>query len=275
MRLPSLVSTLCALMIGLSSTSLPGSGVFALQRKDTIRYTSLTSRHYVAPQKYFHESTSCDHCDARYGKSSLSHIDRRRDLSALMRAYLSTMNDIGIETWLMHGSLLGWYWNRKIMPWDTDVDVQITEKSMQNLADYYNMSVHHFRLPGSSEGRDYLLEINPNWANPSAIDVNNKIDGRWVDMMSGLYVDMTTLRWSEQGEARGRKGAMMCKDGHRYEHKDIFPLRGSTFEGMPAKVPFAYANVLAEEYGAPSMSDTVYEKYHFDVDLQEWLPFSG
>jgi hypothetical protein len=96
-----------------------------------------------------------------------------------------------------------------------------------------------------------------------------------VDMMSGLYVDMTTLRWSEQGEARGRKGAMMCKDGHRYEHKDIFPLRGSTFEGMPAKVPFAYANVLAEEYGAPSMSNTVYQKYHFDVDLQEWLPISG
>jgi hypothetical protein len=44
---------------------------------------------------------------------------------------------------------------------------------------------------------------------------------------------------------------------------------------MPAKVPFAYANVLAEEYGAPSMSNTVYQKYHFDVDLQEWLPILG
>ena len=76
------------------------------------------------------------------------------------------MEDIGVETWLMHVSLLGWFWNRKIMPWDTDIDVQITEKSMQHLADYYNMSVHHFNLPGSKICHDYLLEINPNLGRP-------------------------------------------------------------------------------------------------------------
>lgn len=24
------------------------------------------------------------------------------------------MNDLGVETWIMHGSLLGWWWNQKV-----------------------------------------------------------------------------------------------------------------------------------------------------------------
>jgi hypothetical protein len=271
MQLRGLFGTLCVLILSLCSTLLPGQKVLASQWRRTSRSTSLSVKQSATPAKYFHESNSCDHCDARYGERALSYIDRRRGLSALIRAYLSTMEDIGVETWLMHGSLLGWFWNRKIMPWDTDVDVQITERSMQHLADYYNMSVHHYNLPGSSMGHDYLLEINPNWADPSSTDVDNKIDGRWVDMMSGLYVDMTTLRWAKQAEAGGRESAMMCKDGHRYEHKDIFPLRDTAFEGVPAKVPFAYANVLAEEYGASSLTNTIYKQHRYDVDLQEWV----
>lgn len=265
----------CASAISFASSSLPASRIPALQRHSTDHSTAPGARHNIALQKYFHESTSRDHYDARFGRASLSYLERRGHLSALTRAYLSTMNDIGAETWLMHGSLLGWYWNRKTMPWDTDIDVQITERSMQHLADHYNMTVHHFSLPGCSDGRDYLLEINPNWANPSTTDVNNKIDGRWLDMASGLYVDITTLRRDEQAEAKGTEGALMCKDGHRYKHKDIFPLRETTFEGMPARVPFAYANVLGEEYGVSSLSKNVYKHHRFDTDLQEWLPFAG
>ena len=122
----------------------------------------LDAREPSTPDKYFHESTFSSHYDARFGQQQLQYYDQRRHLSALVRAYLSTMNDIGAETWLMHGSLLGWYWNRKIMPWDSDIDVQITEKSMQHLANFYNMTVYRFTLPYSGGSRDYLLEINPN-----------------------------------------------------------------------------------------------------------------
>lgn len=234
---------------------------------------NLNTRGLNAPQKYFHESAFSSHYDARFGQRQLEYYDQRRHLSALVRAYLSTMNDIGAETWLMHGSLLGWYWNRKIMPWDSDIDVQITEKSMQHLADFYNMTVHSFSLPYTQESRDYLLEVNPNWANPSTADSKNKIDARWLDMTSGLYVDITTLRRDTQAEARGVKGALMCKDKHRYLEKDIFPLRDTVFESMPARVPFAYVNVLLGEYGASSLENPVYKDHHFDANLQEWLPF--
>jgi hypothetical protein len=32
----------------------------------------------------------------------------------LIQTYLATFADIGVETWIMHGSLLGWWWNRKV-----------------------------------------------------------------------------------------------------------------------------------------------------------------
>jgi hypothetical protein len=206
-------------------------------------------------QKYFHESTFSAFYDARYGKRSLPYYDRRNQLSALTKAYLTTMYDIGIETWLMHGSLLGWYRNGKLIPENFDIHVQVADASMQHLASYYNMSVHSVKLAGRDENRDYLLEINPNWMDASTTDVENQIDARWFDTTTGLYIDITALRWDEEAKSRGIDGRVMCKDNHRYLHNDIFPLRDGTFEDAPVKIPFAYANILVEEYGKESLDN--------------------
>ncbi|TLD11752.1 putative mannosylphosphorylation protein [Venturia nashicola] len=271
MQIVNLFCASCAFISGLALTSPSRSGTPSPQRPSVALYTSVKTGRNIAPQKCFHELTSRIHYDTRFVKGALSQSDRHGHLSALVRAYLSTMDDIGTETWLMHGSLLGWFWNGRIMPWDADVDVQITEKSMQHLADYYNMTVHRYSPPGSNLRRDYLLEINPKWADPSTSDVDSKIDGRWLDMETGLFIDIATLRYGEQDGSGGGEGVVMCKDGHRYRHRDIFPLRTTTFEGVPARVPFAYANVLTEEYGASSLSETKYKHHVFDRDLQEWL----
>ena len=100
------------------------------------------------------------------------------------------------------------------MPWDTDSDVQITEPSIRFLAAYYNMSVHHFKIPDSRLGRDYLLEVNPHYINREQTDQKNKIDARWIDMSSGLFIDMTTARYNLT-HPEG-KGMISCKDGHEY-----------------------------------------------------------
>jgi len=222
--------------------------------------------------KYFREAEFNSHYDGRFANKPLPYEARKRHLSAMIQTYLSTMNDIGAETWIMHGSLLGWYWNRKIMPWDSDIDVQISERSMDHLASYYNMTIHHYKLPGIEHGRDYLLEINPHYHNASVADMSNKIDGRWVDTDTGLFIDITTLRRNTTAEALGIEGAMMCKDNHHYMYDDIYPLRETEFEGAPAKVPFAYSELLVEEYGASALQNTNYEHHKFDAEKQEWMP---
>lgn len=65
-------------------------------------------------EKYFHESVFHPHYDGRFADQELDYVERKRDLSNLMQTYLATFSDIGVETWIMHGTLLGWWWNRKV-----------------------------------------------------------------------------------------------------------------------------------------------------------------
>ena len=224
----------------------------------------------VEVEKYFREAAFASHYDGRFADDELSYEDRRIHLVALIQTYLSTMNDIGIETFIVHGTLLGWWWNRRIMPWDDDVDVMVTEKSIQHLASYYNMTVHHFRLPKVNADRNYLLEVNPHYTN-SSVDSVNTIDARWIDTDTGLFIDITTLRTNYTAQALGVDGAMMVKDQHHCMYDDIFPLRDSTFEGFPVKVPHAYANLLVEEYGEHALTDVKFLTHKFDTEKEEWI----
>ena len=51
----------------------------------------------------------------RFASQAIAESEKIPHLTALVRTYLSTMADIGVETWLMHGTLLGWWWNQKVV----------------------------------------------------------------------------------------------------------------------------------------------------------------
>jgi hypothetical protein len=51
---------------------------------------------------------------ARFSEKPLNDAARQASLAPMMQAYLKSMADIGAETWLMHGTLMGWWWNRKV-----------------------------------------------------------------------------------------------------------------------------------------------------------------
>lgn len=103
------------------------------------------------------------------------------------------------------------------MPWDSDLDVQVSETTMYFLAEYYNMTSYRFDIPGVPEGRDFLLEINPNFVTRTFDDNLNKIDGRWIDKDSGLFIDITCVRKDYEDRSKGKKGALFSKDRHHYQ----------------------------------------------------------
>ena len=53
------------------------------------------------PNKYFHEARLGSHYDGRFGDRELNYEDWRSSLKALVQTYLSTMRDIGIETFIV------------------------------------------------------------------------------------------------------------------------------------------------------------------------------
>lgn len=210
--------------------------------------------------KYFHESTFHSHYDGRFADNEVDKEIRLPHLKALIRTFLSTMADIGAETWLMHGTLLGWWWNERIFPWDSDLDVQVTEETIAFLARYYNMTEYRYQMSHDDiQGRSYLLEINPHYVIRGTEDKLNVIDARWIDTETGLFIDISTVRVDRKARSEGKEGALMCKDRHKYLEKDLFPLRDGYFEGIRVKIPFDYEYLLEEEYGAKSMSKTEFE----------------
>lgn len=163
------------------------------------------------------------------------------------------------------------------MPWDSDIDVQVSLSTMHFLAAYYNMTIHYFDSPSMpAGGRNYMLEINPGYVNSSTKDWMNTIDARWIDTETGVFIDITSVRPKNDEE-----GILIVKDKHTYEarleppvrmnghcivltesvaqEKDLFPLRDSQFETKPVKIPYNYAWLLEEEYGRNSLTNTRFE----------------
>jgi hypothetical protein len=222
--------------------------------------------------KYFMESSFHPHYDARFATKQLSYSPRKEALSSLVTAFLNTMADLQIETWLAHGSLLGWWWNKRIQPWDSDIDMQMTIESLDWLAENANNTRYFYQTPRmKGGGRTYLLEVNPHYVVAEwTLDPGNVIDARWIDTSTGLFIDLTAVR-KLAGHPSG-PNVLGCKDGHQFDEGYVFPLRETYFEGQKAMIPWAYEEILVAEYGEDALSNTVYEGHQFDEERMEWMP---
>lgn len=151
--------------------------------------------------KYFHESAlrgklGGSHFDWRFfRKAHYSTYERITILHRLTRAWLRFSADVGLKTWLAHGTLLGWHWNNVTMPWDNDVDVQMTLDSLFTLARNYNQSVvlDFTDNVGCTGAHMYLVDVNPHFGERTKGEGSNVIDARFIDMTTGMYVDITGL----------------------------------------------------------------------------------
>jgi hypothetical protein len=54
------------------------------------------------------------HYDSRYFKGVVDYDTRTDTLHHMIRAYLNFFRERGLETWIAHGTLLGWWWNGKV-----------------------------------------------------------------------------------------------------------------------------------------------------------------
>ena len=151
------------------------------------------------------------HHDARFALMHFPPTDELRHvLRDLLDSYFAFMGTINTVSWISHGTLLGWAWNQDLLPWDTDIDTQLSEDALKLLATTYNMTkfVHN----GTNTTRRYLLDVNPHYNITAPLDVANSIDARWIDTTTGKFVDITALRSYEQ---RNRQ-KLSCKGGHTY-----------------------------------------------------------
>ncbi|KAI5295888.1 hypothetical protein KEM52_006604 [Ascosphaera acerosa] len=220
--------------------------------------------------KYFHEPGTTDllgHYDTRYFTTLVTEQERADTLRHLVRAYLKYFDEQHLDTWIAHGTLLGWFWNGKILPWDWDVDVQVAHQTLLYIGERLNGTVTEYPTDDGST-RTYLLDVNPHSRVTGREDGKNIIDARFIDMRNGLYIDITGLH---ESNAVKEPGVIQCKNDHKYLLSDIYPLRRSRFEGVGAWIPYRYNEILKAEY-PKGLTSTSHYSHDWDDKAQRWVP---
>ena len=230
--------------------------------------------------KYFHEpdgSQALHHYDTRYHQSTLGYDDKANTQIHLIRSYLEFFAHNHLETWIAHGTLLGWWWNGKLLPWDWDIDTQVSFATMIHLAENHNGTRYPYVSkdtefdPATSKqipiARKYHLDVNPASFTRHRGDGANVIDARWIDVRNGLYIDITALAEIRPDD---QPGIWACKNYHLYRTRDLWPMRDTIYEGVTAKVPYAYNRILTEEYGDASLVVDEFQGHKWSIIDAVW-----
>lgn len=146
--------------------------------------------------RHFHEpmvrTGAPSHYDARFFNGYVGLNERRQTiLSRLLKTWTKLCENADLRAWIAHGALLSHNINGMTFPWDADIDVQMPFADLAKLTELYNASVI-VEDPKTGYGR-YYLDINYSITHRSKGHGLNNIDGRFIDISSGLYIDITGL----------------------------------------------------------------------------------
>ncbi|KAJ3384241.1 hypothetical protein HDU92_003717 [Lobulomyces angularis] len=207
--------------------------------------------------KYFFEATWNNHLDARWGKNNLTLEQTQTSLKDTLKAFSKFSDKIHLKFWICHGTLLSWYWNQKIFPWDFDMDLQIAWDDLNLLTKSNQTTI---------EGR-FFIDVNP-WSKYRFHQEHNVIDARIIDKTTGCYIDITVL-----SKTSLNNGLIHDKTSpyHVYEYKEIFPLHRTMLEGIEVWRPNFVVLTLANEYGVTSFEQDYFNKYKFVDIYQNWV----
>lgn len=247
------------------------------------------------PPKYFLEARIFntvigDHYDWRFfGGVKINTEEQELTLHRMVRTWLSFCRKQGITTWMAHGSLLSWYWNGIGFPWDNDIDVQVPLLSLHKLGLYFNQSLV------VEDGKDgfgrYFIDVTSSITVRGHSNGKNNIDARFIDIDSGLYIDITALAVSEDvtpkrytdglpdevssGSNRYNINDQLqlynCRNKHFLSLSELSPLIKSYVECKVAYIPKRYSEILTAEYNKKGLLEKFFSHRLFMPQLRLWL----
>lgn len=286
------------------------------QYKDGLALSLATER----PSKYLYEAKISphnfrdwargEHYDWRFYKGFVSQELNQPHLYALLQAWLQFTEAAGLKSWVAHGSLLSWFWNGGVFPWDVDLDVQMPIEELHRLTREYNQTIIvNLGNDPDKEVRTgrYFLDSATWISHRTSGNGNNNIDARFIDLDSGLYVDITALaasnsfapaRYDDQipntykrpttTVTAGNKQKTRrlpddrelerntithlynCRNNHYLSLEELSPLRLSYVQGVAAYIPNKISDILKIEYGSRGLNNQQFSKYAYLPRLGLW-----
>lgn len=217
-------------------------------------------------------------------------------LFALIKAWLHFVNQYKLNTWIAHGTLLSWYWNSLAFPWDIDFDVQMPIQDLHYLCKNFNQSLvmdlgNDFRTQELRYSK-YFLDCGSYISQRKRGNGYNNIDARFIDVNSGIYIDITGLAVTDTVSPK-RYDKMLpfelrrntkdqtvsdlqrnehlqiynCRNNHFQSLDDISPLRLSVYEGQLSYIPNDFKSMLVNEYDAKAIH---FKKFHVFTFIEQY-----
>nr|WOG36178.1 uncharacterized protein [Candida metapsilosis] len=292
-----------------------------LQKQQFSFNLNQTDLHYLAglsyslredsPPKHFAEANIIKE-ESNFGYGStydwrfFSGIINKTPLSqsahnGLLKAFLRLTNRYGIKAWIAHGSLLGWYWNGIKFPWEPDLNIQLPIQDFHKLTRLFNQSVVvDFGIDLNKETRfgRYFLDSGSFLSQRTKGNGYNVIDARFIDLDTGVKIDITSLAVSEAVakpsvyeeqmklpvnkkialnslssvlEKNNKLQLYNCRKEEFIAMNQISPLRLSMVQGEYGYIPSGFQSIIQNEYSAKgSMSSTFNSNFAYLPKLRIW-----
>lgn len=207
------------------------------------------------PPRYFSaDKYGSGHKDCRFSTSTHpSDEENWGRLNVLLSAWSRFLELNTIQSWVAHGTLLGWHWGKTQMDLDDDIDVEMTKNEL--LTKLYPLNGTVF------EGR-FLIDVNPSGVAWHPKQNENAIDAEFIDMIGGYKVDITAF--GRRPNPRVEDNEIGASDGWSMKIEDVFPLRQTLLDGHPVLVPNNPIQLLIKEYGKRGINSKTYKTFTFD-----------
>lgn len=257
---------------------------------ESLQYSVLKGQ---LPPKYFSEARIFDtllgdHYDWRFfGGFKVGSSEQATTLHRMIRTWLSFCRKQGITTWMAHGSLLLWYWNGIAFPWDNDIDVQVPVMDLHRLSLQFNQSLV---VEDAEDGFGrYFLDCGTFITTRNHANGQNNIDARFIDIDSGLYIDITALAVSSDSAPDRYHGLLNeatdapnedintqlqvynCRNKHFSSLAELSPLVRSYVEGEVGYIPKRYSDILTTEYNNKGIIEKYFSSRLFMPQLRLWV----
>jgi len=178
----------------------------------------------------------------------------------------------GARMILMYGGLIGYYWNKHMLPWDDDIDVHVLEQDMQKLLGWTRQHpkvppLSHWIAENGRDDRNYQQHYKISDAFYMYNDSNPRhhIEMRLIHLATGVYTDITFL-YLQHGTYLMKANLNHLWGGNTYPKRDIWPLQRCTFEGVKLWCPHNVERVLGPKkypnYRRPQQHGYIFDRKH-------------
>lgn len=244
--------------------------------------------HAVQPHFYFtfpglrvDRNAELHHYNFPFIRQIISHEERIAVIHHLVRAWFKLCENYGIVTWINYGNLIGWWFNAQNLPWDNDIDAQVSIQDLNKIGRYLNNSLI-IENPKSGNG---LFWLQTNHVYSQQGSGNNFIDARFIDARSGIYIDISAL-WNTDHKIPDylevtpnqiknepeKYFPVHCKHLQFFTLEDLFPLRRTIYEGAQAYIPRKVERILKRFYGDRPFNSFKCFDHNYQSDIGLWVP---